>query len=121
MVAFASHWERMRLPDAQGVPRLKTLLLFAKRSGKRHPDLDGPKVNDALLYLYGWWRELDETRPAGHSMPCAITYSEIAAWASLTGRHPTADELAILRRIDRAYLLMYADEAKKREPTRKKK
>lgn len=104
----------MRLPDEHGKSRFETLRLFEKRTGKRHADLDGPDCDGALLYLYGWWRELDDARQSGCSGPDPISYAEMQAWARLTQRAPSVDEVQTLRRLDAAYLRMYSAEAAKR-------
>jgi hypothetical protein len=104
----------MRLPDEHGVSRFERLRLFEKRTGKRHADLDGPPCDGSLLYVYGWWRELDDARSNGMNGPNPVGYSELHAWAQLTKRVPTVDEVQTMRRIDSAYLRMYATEAAKR-------
>lgn len=111
----------MRLTDEHGKSRFETLRLFEKRTGKRHPDLDGPECDGALLYLYGWWRELDDARSGGFNGPAPISYAEMQAWAQLTQREPSADEVHVLRRLDSAYLRMYSTEAAKRAPKDGKK
>lgn len=108
----------MRLPDEHGVARFERLRLFEERTGKRHADLDGPPCDGSLLYLYRWWRELDDARSAGMNGPDPISYTELNAWAVLTHRSPSVDEVQTMRRIDSAYLLMYAKEAAKRMKTK---
>lgn len=47
---------------------------------------------------------LDATRGSNGFGPNPITYSEIAAWRSLTGARPTEREVEALRAIDGAFL-----------------
>lgn len=111
----------MRLPDEHGKSRFETLRLFETRTGKRHADLDGPECDGALLYLYGWWRELDDARQSGINGLDPISFGEMEAWARLTKRAPSVDEVQTMRRIDVAYLRMYAAEAAKRAAPKKPK
>jgi hypothetical protein len=99
----------MRLPDDQGHSRLRNLKLFEARTGTTHPDLIGPDVEPALLYLAEWWRELDDARNAD----APIGFRDIEAWMNTTGRHASGEEVLILRQIDRAYMHMRAEEARK--------
>lgn len=69
-------------------------------------------VNDQYQYLLDWFFELNAARSMGFNGPNPISYSEIAAWSSMTGAKPSADEIAILRQIDVAYIAAVADEAK---------
>jgi hypothetical protein len=116
LAAYAAHWQRMRLPNEHGISRLTTLQRFAEATGKRHPDLDGPSVDPAAMYLYRWWLELHSARGGNGFGPEPISYTELDAWARLTRRSPTAEEVTALRTMDDAYLSMYAEEAAKRHP-----
>ncbi|MGA0608827.1 phage tail assembly chaperone [Caldimonas sp. KR1-144] len=92
-----------------------------RSTGRRHPDLDGPGIDPGLAYLTEWWRELDEARAEGFNGLQPLSYAEIEAWARLTGRSPSVDEVTTLQRIDRAYRRMYAEEsARRREAERTK-
>lgn len=61
-------------------------------------DLDAllaiPDCPKEIQYLFGWFTEL---RTGGE----ALTYREVQAWAELTGRSPTPDEVAALFTLDR--------------------
>jgi hypothetical protein len=103
--------QRLHVPDAQGRTRLAVLLQFAERTGTRHPDLNVPEPHPALAYLIGWWRELHGRRPDIHA---PLSHQEIAAWAHLTGRRPTFNEVDALRRMDDACLAVHAEAAEKR-------
>lgn len=103
--------QRLCVRDDQGRTRLAVLQQFAERTGTRHPDLDVPEPHPALAYLVGWWRELHKRRPDIHT---PLSHQEIAAWAHLTRRSPTLDEVDALRRMDDASLSVHADAAEKR-------
>lgn len=79
--------------------------LFAQRTGKRHPDLDAPQPHPAAEHLVTWWRELNGARRSGGmGGPDPIGYTELDAWARLTGRRPTSLEVRALRAMDEAFL-----------------
>lgn len=60
-----------------------------------------PPFPDDLADLWGWALELDAVRGFGQAGPLPVTYSEMRAWAELTGRDPTPDEVVALVRVDR--------------------
>lgn len=103
--------QRLGIRDDQGRTRFETLRLFEARTGRRHPDLDVPEPHPALAYLVGWWRELHIRRPDIHS---PLSHTEIAAWAGLTGRRLSFDEVDAIRRMDDASLAVHAEAAEKR-------
>lgn len=67
----------------------------------RLPELHPDPPPRAILYLWGWFLELDSTRDIGGMGVRAIRYAEIQAWAALTGRSPRPEEIALIVRIDR--------------------
>jgi len=116
LCAHVAHWARTHLPDEKGITKARQWALFAQRTGKRHPDLDGPEPHPAARYIMDWWRELHRARAAGAGGPAPIGFVDIDAWARLTGRRPTALEIAGIRAMDDAFLSAVGDElAKRRE------
>lgn len=103
--------QRLHVRDDQGRTRFAVLQQFEQRTGKRHPDMEVPEPHPALGYLVGWWRELHNRRPDIHT---PLSHQEIAAWASLTGRRLTFNEVDALRRMDDASLAVHAEAAEKR-------
>ena len=63
--------------------------------------IDAP---DCLMYLWGWFCDLSNSRQYGEAGPMALTYSEIQAWANLTKNEPAAWEVEVLKKIDRVFL-----------------
>lgn len=80
------------------------LLHVEATTGKRPADLDGPEPPEQLAYLLGWFADLGSGRPPGFSGPAPLTWEGILAWATLTGVDPRPWEIALLRRLDLAYL-----------------
>lgn len=103
--------QRLGVRDDQGRTRYETLRRFEESTGRRHPDMDVPEPHPALAYLVGWWRELHNRRPDIHA---ALSHLEIAAWAGLTGRRLTFEEVDAIRRMDDASLAVHAEAAEKR-------
>lgn len=65
-------------------------------------------------YLWQWFVALSDTRQAGMAAN-PLTFSEIEAFGRLTLNRPTAWEVDVLRRLDRAVLGVWA--ANKATPT----
>lgn len=61
-------------------------------------------VPGAGRYLWEWFLELHSARGSTGFGPAAISWSEIDAWARLSGRRPTSMEVAAIRALDHAYL-----------------
>lgn len=97
--------------DSAGITRAETLERFSERTGKRHPDLDLPDVDEDAMYLWTWYIELATRRPSGMGVE-ALRWSEIEAWARLTGRAPEPWELEIVMAIDSEFLKFTAERRK---------
>ena len=71
------------------------------RAGREVPaSLTGPEIPAELEYLWLWFGELEMTRRYTQTGPEALGYTEIAAWASLTNRHPMPHEVEALVMLD---------------------
>jgi len=88
----------MRLAERQpdGTSLRDHLEALERRTGRRHPLRDGPTPPAAGAHLWRWFLELR----AADAAP--LTFSEIRAWAALTGRRPRPWEVAALRALDAA-------------------
>jgi hypothetical protein len=80
-----------------------------RQRGKPLPELHPEPPPRSVVYIWEWFIDLSLSR-GGDLMTSAVPYSEISAWASLTGQRPTAWEVSILRRIDIAYLKARRDD-----------
>jgi hypothetical protein len=90
----------LRFPDKNGATKLETLTRFSKKTGKRHPDLEPPKVEAAFSYLFNIFRELDECR----SETRPVSFVEIDAWQRVNDRKLSRFEVRFIKQIDRAWL-----------------
>lgn len=72
----------------------------AEQTGRPPEDLwEIPECPPEIYYLLDWFHEL-KTGPGN------LTYLEIEAWATMTNRFPTPDEIAVLMQLDRELLLV---------------
>ena len=108
-MAAAGHIFKMSKTDKDGVPYRSKLEQLAKTTGRRPKALDGPPIPRAVKHVWGWFRELHSARACAEYGPNPITYSEIGAWADLTKRNPTPEEVQLIKRIDGAYLNSLGD------------
>jgi hypothetical protein len=73
-----------------------------------HPD----PPPDETAHLWEWFCELCSARGSNGFGPNPLAYSEIAAWAALTGANPDPFDVAVLKRLDSAFLASAAKSAK---------
>lgn len=66
--------------------------------------LEPKEMPECLLYLWGWFCELSNSRQYAEYGPMALSYTEIQAWANLMKSDPTAWEVDVIKQIDRVYL-----------------
>ena len=83
-------------PEGADEPRMDSL----ERIGS--PLIKQPEC-ESVSHLLSW---LFEFGPSSHGAmgPVPVAFSEIQAWASLTGTRPTSEESLILRSLSREYV-----------------
>jgi len=86
----------------------------ARQTGRRHKDLDGPEMPTELSYLWGWFQELGAQRSSNGWGPNPISYSEIRAWAALSGTLIHASEVRVIVALDAIYRIAVSESAEKR-------
>jgi hypothetical protein len=64
----------------------------------------GPALPRGFAYLWTWFLELHAARGSSGIAHNPISFSDLLAWARLTGRRPMAWDVAVLRRIDGVFL-----------------
>lgn len=94
----------MHTADEQGNTKYDLLTKFVERTGKPHPDLQAPDVDDSVIYIWTWFIELNAQRTSNGFSPNPIQFVDIQAWASLTKRDITPWELKTLRKLDSVWL-----------------
>jgi hypothetical protein len=75
--------------------------------GKEPPkQLEPVEIPYCVTYLWEWFNEVSGGRNyAGMGQPLPISYTELKAWAELTGTEPTIWEISALKAIDRVFLI----------------
>lgn len=98
------------MPQADGYS-LRQHYEAAARQGNPEAgrQLEGPELPYLHAELWGWFLELDRARGQG---PAALAYESIEAWARLTGRRLSPDDVALIVDLDRLGFQVRA-EAKK--------
>jgi hypothetical protein len=119
-VAFARHEFWLDSEEA-GTTRRKALTQVQKQLKRPPPGLVNPhELPWAAKHVWAWFGELHATRTWNFSSPNAFAWSELDAWARLSGNAPRLWELRLLREIDRAYLQVYAEEQDKKPRFKKR-
>jgi hypothetical protein len=78
-------------------------------TGHRPPELDGPPCPPELVYVLTWFYELAAARGSSGFGLNPISYSEIDAWARLSGIEIDSSEVALVRLVDAAFLRSLTD------------
>lgn len=95
----------MHLADKQGNTKYELLTRFSQKTGKTHPDLVFPELDEMAMYIWEWFMELNAQRTSNGFGQNPITFLDIQAWASLTNRFPLAWEVKALRTMDTMWLI----------------
>ena len=64
--------------------------------------LEGPELPLCVRHLWDWWQELHLARGSSGFGPVPLSWSDIDAWARLTGARPSPPELRAIMALDRA-------------------
>lgn len=96
---------RYQTPNKDGETRWQRNIRFGQ--GDKNPLIEPPQTGE---YIFEWFWELNSSRQSGFGGPLPLSYTEIAAWAAITGTIATRDEISIIRRLDSAYIAAVAAE-----------
>lgn len=92
------------MADKQGNTKFELLSRFSEKTGKTHPDLIFPKIDEMAMYLWEWFMELNSQRTSNGFGLNPITFLDIQAWATLTNRFPLSWEVKAIRMIDTVWV-----------------
>lgn len=95
--------------DGDGQTKRESMQALAASAGLPPPEFDESPCPPELAYLLAWWAELTAARQGGFSGANPISYSEIEAWSRLSCVALSHWEVALLRRIDVAFVRSVAD------------
>lgn len=76
-----------------------------RQTGKKPKRLDGPALPGEAAYLWAWFHELAQGRPAGGFGPARLGWADILAWCRLMDVRPEPWEIQALMRLDTAWLV----------------
>lgn len=85
-----------------------------RQTGKRPASLDGPDLPADATHVWLWFLDLSSTRGSNGFGPNPLAWTEIAAWASLTGIIVRPAEIEALLILDHAWLADYAKRVPKK-------
>jgi len=78
-----------------------------------------PEIPAALAHIWDWFCELSFSRTGHGAGPNPIAYSEIEAWAVLTGRQPAPRDVRAIGMLDRAFFTELAEQERRRDAARR--
>ena len=90
------------------------LLQAQAATGVEPVQLRTPQPPLSLRHLLSAWNELASGRQHGFGAPQPITWSEIKAWAQMTGARLCPWEARILRRLDECWMSVWNAEHQRR-------
>lgn len=86
--------------------------------GHKNPDIE---INPDHEHIWSWFWQLNEARTHGMNGPNPLTYSEIASWVSLSGEIVSREEIAVIRKMDAAFIKALSEERKAQDERNKVK
>lgn len=103
------HEAQLNAPASAKDPTLGTMRVHLESAAARGSALaiarlEGPEPPEDLLYLLEYAEELARGRRYSVNGPEPIGWTDIHAWAQLTGRHPEPDEVHAILLIDAVLL-----------------
>lgn len=103
-MASAEHQFRLGKADSKGVT-------FAAKMAHLGRVPVGPEVPPQAAHLLDWFGELSTGRTSNGFGPNPLTWSDITAWASLTGTDLRPWEVRLLKQLDIVFLNVHAEGA----------
>jgi hypothetical protein len=78
-------------------------MAIERATGKRPAALETGELPAAAAHVWQWFIQLHSRRPYGPSGPLPVPWSEILAWAELTGNAPLPWEVDLIQALDNAW------------------
>lgn len=103
MLAYARNEFELDLTE-EGGHSLRAHLVSVERNTRRTVDKLHIECPAGARHIWAWFMELCKGRQVGPHGPLLIPYSEILAWATLTGTAITSHEVAIIKAVDMLFI-----------------
>ena len=107
MLAFAEAVFHLSQTDSSGISKREHLEQVESATGITPDELVLPDFPQLIGSVWIKFNELSSTRSYGMSGPLPITYSEIKAWAEVTGEELTIFEADVVKKIDALYVRIH--------------
>lgn len=104
LVEYAGHEFHLSSRQKDGATLRAHLNVAWRATGQMPEELQPKELPECLFYLWQWFCELSNGRQSGGFGPEPLSYSEIKAWAELTGNIPEAWEVETIKELDRVFL-----------------
>lgn len=121
-MAYAGQQFKLSARQGDGSTLREQLASVARQTGETPQELielTSAKLPEPLAHVWQMFIELHGARTSNGFGPNAITYSEIAAHAAMTGEQATPYEISALRALDNAWMAQQAKEAERRRSKEK--
>lgn len=104
LLGFAGHEFKLNTRQKDGATLREHLESVQRQTGITPKELEPLDVPYALEYLWQWFCELSAGRHYSEYGPQSLSYTEMLAWARLTGKQLMVWEVETLKRIDAVYI-----------------
>lgn len=118
LVAYAeSQFKLDKKVKGSDLTQREVLEQVERQTGITPPELEGvPELPEPASHLMAWFYDLSATRSVGMALN-PISYTEIEAWARLTGNKPAPWEVSAIRQLDAAFLQSCHEDQRKEATT----
>lgn len=79
-----------------------------------------PDIPAALAHLWEWFCELSGARSGNGGGPNPISYSEVMAWALLTGRAPAPQDVRAIMALDAVFFAELGEQDRRRDAAQRR-
>jgi hypothetical protein len=100
LLAFAKSEFALAVTQKDGATLRQHLDIIWQQTGKKPEQLEIMKCPDLLAHIWYWFLELNQSRQHSEMGAMPISFSEILAWATLSGVSPLPNEIRVLKQLD---------------------
>lgn len=104
LIEYAGHEFSLNARQKDGATLRDHLESVYRQTRIMPKELEPKELPYAISYLWEWFMELQRGRQYGMSGALPLSYSDIKAWAELTGKMPQCWEIDVIKQIDILYI-----------------